>query len=454
MLTRIKKQLALVLVGLAVIHTSFTYADDVCAGASLINPLAIDGGIGGTGAPANGGIGGTGMPAEHGGIGGTGAPIASNRLLPDDGGVGGTGIVGVITGFASVCVNGIEVHYDSQTPVSFNGKPAKLSDLAVGHTVVMKVDHVGGQMRARAIGGFDVIAGPIDKFDASRQQLQIMGQNARIDKAILPDSSALASGSEVSISGHRLGSGEIIATRVDPIHSSGTVSTLGQVTGLHRDGFVVNGTKVNISDKTLLDQVKVGSDVRVTGIWSGNAVVATQLEHGPIRNALDRTERAVIEGIAQQENPKSMNVDGNVISLDQKMKLKGEGKLLRVEMHRGNDGGWVADKIEERHGSMYDKYRKDNKSENNSDKKDEKSNSSDTSVTDKSDTSRSSGSSGQSGSSGSSNRSGSSDRSGGSNRSGSSGSSDRSGSSGSNSSGSGSSGRSGSSGKGSSHGGR
>jgi hypothetical protein len=30
----------------------------------------------------------------------------------------------VITGFASICVNGVEVHYDANTPVSINGQPA------------------------------------------------------------------------------------------------------------------------------------------------------------------------------------------------------------------------------------------------------------------------------------------------------------------------------------------
>ena len=43
----------------------------VCSTASLINPNTMDGGMGGTGAPANGGAGGTGITA-NGGAGGTG----------------------------------------------------------------------------------------------------------------------------------------------------------------------------------------------------------------------------------------------------------------------------------------------------------------------------------------------------------------------------------------------
>ncbi len=50
-----------------------------------------------------------GAPASDRGIGGTGAP-ASGPVISDRG-IGGTGIVGVVTGFGSVFVNGLEVAY-------------------------------------------------------------------------------------------------------------------------------------------------------------------------------------------------------------------------------------------------------------------------------------------------------------------------------------------------------
>ena len=75
------------------------------------------------------GIGGTGDVALKPGIGGTGI---------DNGGIGGTGIVGVITGFASICVNGVEVHYDESMPVNDNGQTVKTGVLALGQVVVVK----------------------------------------------------------------------------------------------------------------------------------------------------------------------------------------------------------------------------------------------------------------------------------------------------------------------------
>src|SRR6185369_3233583 len=104
---------------------SLAQAQDVCATkASAVNQASAPG-LGGTGV-ASGGIGGTGI--RTGGIGGTGI---------SNGGIGGTGIVGVITGFASICVNGVEVHYGADTPVLADGRQAQAGDLAVGQVVAV-----------------------------------------------------------------------------------------------------------------------------------------------------------------------------------------------------------------------------------------------------------------------------------------------------------------------------
>ena len=96
-----------------------------------------DGGIGGTGIPLSRGIGGTGITANtSAGIGGTGISSAQAGIggtgvtnkgiggtgLEANSGIGGTGIVGVITGFGSICVNGLELFYFTDTPVDLDGK--------------------------------------------------------------------------------------------------------------------------------------------------------------------------------------------------------------------------------------------------------------------------------------------------------------------------------------------
>ena len=85
-------------------------------------------------------MGGIGVSTEHGGFGGTGDAVATS-LLPKDT-QGGVAIIGVVTGFASICVNGEEVFYDESTPVYDNGMAARLSSLATGKMVMLKADRV------------------------------------------------------------------------------------------------------------------------------------------------------------------------------------------------------------------------------------------------------------------------------------------------------------------------
>ena len=79
-----------------------------------------------------------------GGIGGTG-------ILAHSGGIGGTGIVGTVTGFGSVCVNGVEVHYDSAVPVTSNGSPADAAQLAVGQVIAVEVAYTQKGLEASSI---------------------------------------------------------------------------------------------------------------------------------------------------------------------------------------------------------------------------------------------------------------------------------------------------------------
>ena len=90
-----------------------------------------EGGTGGTGVTAQGGTGGTGATADRGGTGGTGQQatggIGGTGSTADNGGTGGTGIVGVVTGFASICVGGQEVHFDATTVIRTSGLRESLS---------------------------------------------------------------------------------------------------------------------------------------------------------------------------------------------------------------------------------------------------------------------------------------------------------------------------------------
>ncbi|MEE2673230.1 MAG: hypothetical protein VX466_05505, partial [Myxococcota bacterium] len=158
---RIEKILRLVLVvGLA----GFVLADEVPAASPCELPesqrLQEGSGTGGTGIRGDegSGTGGTGVLAGTGsGIGGTGvlgdegSGTGGTGVLGDEGsGTGGTGVLGTVTGFGSICVNGLQIGYDDATPVVRNGEAAVLKELAVGHVVRVTAES-GTPLRASSI---------------------------------------------------------------------------------------------------------------------------------------------------------------------------------------------------------------------------------------------------------------------------------------------------------------
>jgi len=177
------------------------------------------GGIGGTGARAESGIGGTGTRADS-GIGGTGVTAG--------GGIGGTGtraesdlgLVGVITGFGSICVNGVEVHYDAATPVTQNGQLAAAGALALGQIVAVRAAGEGAQARAKAIDIVDAAVGPASAIDAAAGTLHVLGQPVRIEPSTvlgpgLARTALAEAGASLRVSGLRAADGTIVATRID-----------------------------------------------------------------------------------------------------------------------------------------------------------------------------------------------------------------------------------------------
>ena len=195
------------------------------------------GGIGGTGRSGAdaGGIGGTGV-RDDGGIGGTGLQA---------GGVGGTGIVGVITGFGSVCVNGLEVEYDASTPVDANGAPAQARALGVGQVVVVDAAERGGKLHADRIDVRDVAVGPIERVDAARGEIVVLGQHVRIDPSTnLTGPGPLARGGFVAVSGLRSADGSVAATRIAPAPKSDRVSVTGRIAEHAKGGAAVGNLPI------------------------------------------------------------------------------------------------------------------------------------------------------------------------------------------------------------------
>jgi Domain of unknown function (DUF5666) len=378
-------------------------AANVCSTASTVNPN-IDGGMGGTGVPAKGGLGGTGITAEgglggtgvtndgglggtgmtaEGGLGGTGVTadggmggtgiFVENGLLPEKG-RGGIAIVGVVTGFASICVNDTEVHYDANTPVFDNGNASKLSNLTAGQMVMLIVDKANDRLVARSIGMIDAVVGPIDKMDFKLNQVEVMGQIIQVDEATMKQLRTLEQGAEVRVSGHRLANGRIVATRVGVANKKGMASTYGIVTSVTSDGFVVNGTQVKFNNNVnndLLGKIKVGNEIQVGGAWNGGAIKPNRIVPQPVKNLMNRVDTAIVEGFVGLDGVSGVSLAGADIFIPQvKASYRSianfTGKVVKMEVYRDKTGKWVCDTVEERQGALFDKYKQPRNDHSNS----------------------------------------------------------------------------------------
>jgi hypothetical protein len=129
--------------------------------------------------------------AARGGIGGTGMPVADGTV----------GIVGVVSGFASVCVNGVEVHFDRATPVNENGDPSSADKLAVGQVVSIEAGNSPKGLQARNIAILNLLEGPITGMDHGGKTIHVMGQAIEVGPNTRIGGKGLAVGQMVKVSG-------------------------------------------------------------------------------------------------------------------------------------------------------------------------------------------------------------------------------------------------------------
>lgn len=334
-LGRWHRRVFMLLVGLA-LSACGTRADlnasragaDVCArAASPVNPATLAPGLGGTGAPAVAGA------RDPGGLGGTGQVA--------EGGLGGTGIVGVVTGFGSICVNGIKVDYAPDTPVLRDGRPVPQSELSVGQVVALQAEGDAPALRARHIAVLDAVVGPLGSVDAAGARFTVMGQAAT---ALVPgDLNGLRTGQWVRVSGQRLASGEIRATRVQAA-PEGPVWVAGTLTRVEPGAWWIGGTRVEAGSSALPAGLLSGQEVGVQGRWLGNDRVAlSALSIRPTRAALGAVGEAVLNGYVHQVQGREVTLGFETLTLASSLQVVG-GRLetLRAGQPVRVRGRWDA----------------------------------------------------------------------------------------------------------------
>jgi hypothetical protein len=306
-------------------------AANACVTKGVTGALA-GGGIGGTGAPPEGGIGGTGAIAE-GGIGGTGAPpdggVGGTGAIAG-GGIGGTGhtgvaVVGTITGFASICINGLEVHYTPALQVVANGLPSSVAELAVGQVVTIEAAGIGGQADELAGGRVSIlnaVAGPVGSIDNTARSLVVLGQTVLVTaQTLIADPTGiktfdfLQTGGLVRVSGLRLANGDIVASRIETALSLPQATVLGPVTQSDSNGFSIYGLRVGYADVTGASAVTSG-EVMVSGRLDGATLRPERIALAPSLEFTQQVDRLVLEGYIGSRSDSAISVGGVSVSLN------------------------------------------------------------------------------------------------------------------------------------------
>ncbi len=293
------------------IVASVAAVDNPCADGGRLTPIA---------ATADG-VGGTGIEDDSAdGIGGTGR--GPNE--PDEGGIGGTGVesakvgvLGTVTGFASICVGGTEIHYDGATTIVSG---LGVADLAVGQVVeVVASPSRGGTLQAQRIEVRHEVSGPISAIDPSRGELTVLGETIRLDagtwegRAGEPSKADVLEyrvGEAVRVSGLRVGERALVASRVERIDAAAPSYVRGVVTAAQVGKWTVGGTVISWAGGR--DSPDLGREVEVVGRWIGGRLQADEFHVAPRRLFDGRVERVQIEAVVRRIDGRSFAAVGGV----------------------------------------------------------------------------------------------------------------------------------------------
>lgn len=192
------------------------------------------------------------------------------------GGIGGTGlVVGVVAGFGSVIVDGIEFD-TSQATITVNGEAATQSELGLGMVVTIEgqIDEANLSGIADSVAFDSLIEGPVDGVFPNSGAADVLGDTVLIDDATVLDGVAFdptSVGIVVVVSGFEDADGIIRATRIAARPNGNNPSFVidGRVTNLDTTArrFEIRLITVDYSNATFIggtaDSLRDATEVRV-----------------------------------------------------------------------------------------------------------------------------------------------------------------------------------------------
>lgn len=265
---------------------------------------------------------------------------------------------GVITGFGSVFVNGVEYETDGAN-VSIDDEDSSEDELEIGQvvTIVGTVNSDGTTGSALAIKVEKMIRGIIDSIDSVNEKMVVMGQTVIIDELTSfkdKEFADLVVGNFVDISGYLNSNGEVIATQIkyrnldaagnnDKLRLRGRISNLEETQSTFKIGDLVvnyadaqlkkmpdeglsNGLLVSIKSRAGLEGgVLLASEVKADRKHMGDD--GDDAEIKGLITEFNSASDFKVNDVAVQTNDSTKYENGSASSLALNVKLKVEGKV-------------------------------------------------------------------------------------------------------------------------------
>ncbi len=263
------------------------------------------------------------------------------------GGIQGSGrtspalVVGPITGFGSIFVNGIE-YATSAAQIHIDGQQGSEAQLRVGQIVTLRgtLDENGSTGTATEVSFTGDAQGPISDLDVEASTFVVAGQVVRVTSdtrfgdSIQPaDASGLQNDAIVVVSGFPNAQGDLVASRVDasavdsPVQATGPVASLDTVAKTFR----INSLVVDYSVATPVVTLANGTKATVRGtIGAGGVLRATTVEVASAAGAA--TDIGEVEGFIA-----SFTSDADFVVMNQRVTTNGGTQRVPANLVLGSN---------------------------------------------------------------------------------------------------------------------
>ena len=207
---------------------------------------------------------------------------------PIEGGIGGTGIVGVVTEFDGLIVNGLKIDTDGRT--RFSNATGRLTErnIGLGDGLTIEAEAKGGRLVARRVHVAHPLIGRIEASAGDGSMLRINGVNVMVE----PQAQNRAGpGDRVKVSGLWMGdivvASQIIRTRTDVDVIAGEAQVADQILSIGQ---------VPVTQNLIGTRVKDGQFITVMGKFEDHCMEPKRITRERFTGAAGPLKQLSVEG--------------------------------------------------------------------------------------------------------------------------------------------------------------